>query len=176
MSPAHRMIQVYTGNGKGKTTAALGLALRAIGQGLKVHMIQFMKGNIEYGELKTARRLAPDLTITQMGRETFVDYEHPDEVDRQWAQRGMQLAWRLLEDRNLDVLILDEINVALEFKLISSEEVLKFMHEKPASLELVLTGRYAPVEIVKEADLVTEMLEIKHYYHRGVESRKGFEL
>ncbi len=170
------MVQVYTGDGKGKTTAALGLAMRAIGQGLRVHMIQFMKGNIEYGELKTAKRLAPDLTITQMGRETFVDHDNPDEIDRQWAQKGMHLAWQLLKEKTLDILILDEINVAVDFKLVSVQEVLKLIREKPVGLELVLTGRYAPVEIVKEADLVTEMLEIKHYYHRGIESRKGFEL
>ena len=171
-----RMTQVYTGNGKGKTTAALGLAMRAVGQGLKVHMIQFMKGNIDYGELKTARRLAPDLTITQMGRESFVDYENPDEEDRQWAEKGMRLAWDLLKDEALDLLILDEINVTLEFRLVSIQEVLRMMREKPTRLELVLTGRYAPVEIMKEADLVTEMLEIKHYFHQGITSRKGFEL
>ncbi len=170
-----RMVQVYTGNGKGKTTAALGLAMRAVGQGLKVHMIQFMKGNIEYGELKTARRLAPDLVITQMGRETFVDYQNPEAVDRAWARRGMDLAWKLLET-DLDLLILDEINVAVEFRLVSKEEVLDLIRRRPSEMELVLTGRYAPVDIVKEADLVTEMLEIKHYYHRGIESRKGFEL
>ncbi len=171
-----RMVQVYTGNGKGKTTAALGLAMRAVGQGLTVHMIQFMKGNIEYGELKTARRLAPDLTITQMGRETFVDRDNPDEEDRQWAVKGMKLAEELLAKEGLDVLILDEINVAVDFKLVSTEEVLSLIRRKPDRLELVLTGRYAPVEVVKAADLVTEMLEIKHYYHRGIESRRGFEL
>ena len=170
------MVQVYTGNGKGKTTAALGLAMRAIGQGLKVHMIQFMKGNIEYGELKTARRLAPDFTITQMGRETFVDHDNPDEIDREWARKGMRLARELFKKEELNVLILDEINVAIDFKLVSKEEVLALIREKPDALELILTGRYAPVEIVKEADLVTEMLEIKHYYHQGIESRKGFEL
>jgi cob(I)alamin adenosyltransferase len=170
------MVQVYTGSGKGKTTAALGLAMRAIGQGLKVHMIQFMKGNIEYGELKTARRLSPDFTITQMGRETFVDHDSPDEIDREWARKGMRLARELMNQSDLDVLILDEINVAVDFKLVTKEEVLALIHQKPAGLELILTGRYAPVEIVKEADLVTEMLEIKHYYHRGIESRKGFEL
>jgi len=171
-----RMVQVYTGNGKGKTTAALGLAMRAVGQGLTVHMIQFMKGNIEYGELKTARRLAPDLTITQMGRETFVDRDNPDEEDRQWAVKGMKLAEELLAKEGLDVLILDEINVAVDFKLVSTAEVLSLIRRKPDRLELVLTGRYAPVEVVKAADLVTEMLEIKHYYHRGIESRRGFEL
>ena len=170
------MVQVYTGAGKGKTTAALGLAVRAIGQGLKVHMIQFMKGNIDYGELKTAKRLAPDLTITQMGRETFVDREHPDEIDRQWAEKGMALAWKIVRGGACDVLILDEINVAMDFKLVTEGEVLKLIQEKPETMEMILTGRYAPVAVIKVADLVTEMLEIKHYYHEGVEARRGFEL
>jgi cob(I)alamin adenosyltransferase len=170
------MVQVYTGTGKGKTTAALGLAVRAIGQGLTVHMIQFMKGNIDYGELKTAKRLAPDLIITQMGRETFVDRGHPDEIDRQWARKGMALAWEVVRGGTCDVLILDEINVAVDFKLVTEKEVLELIQEKPETMELILTGRYAPVSIIKVADLVSEMLEIKHYYHEGVEARKGFEL
>ena len=170
------MVQVYTGTGKGKTTAALGLAVRAIGQGLKVHIIQFMKGNIDYGELKTAKRLAPDLTITQMGRETFVDREHPDEIDRQWARKGMTLAREIVHGGICDVLILDEINVAMDFKLVTERDVLELIQEKPETMELVLTGRYAPVSIIKVADLVSEMLEIKHYYHEGVKARKGFEL
>jgi len=170
------MIQVYTGNGKGKTTAALGLACRAVGHGYTVFMIQFMKGNIEYGELETARKLAPSLTIRQMGRECFVNRERPDPKDIRLAQEAMALAKTVIASGEYDIVILDEINVALDFGLINTQAVIQLMdEERPAHVELVLTGRYAPQEIMERADLVTEMVEIKHYYQRGVQSREGIE-
>jgi len=170
------MIQVYTGNGKGKTTAALGLACRAVGHGYTVFMIQFMKGNIEYGELETARKLAPSLTIKQMGRECFVSRENPDPEDIRLAQEAMALAKTVIISGEYDIVILDEINVALDFGLINTQEVIQLMdEERPAHVELILTGRYAPQEIMERADLVTEMVEIKHYYQRGVASREGIE-
>jgi cob(I)alamin adenosyltransferase len=170
------MIQVYTGNGKGKTTAALGLACRAVGHGYTVFMIQFMKGNIEYGELETARKLAPSLTIKQMGRECFVSRENPDPEDIRLAQEAMALAKTVITSGEYDIVILDEINVALDFGLINTQEVIQLMdEERPAHVELILTGRYAPQEIMERADLVTEMVEIKHYYQRGVASREGLE-
>ncbi len=170
------MIQVYTGNGKGKTTAALGLACRAVGHGYTVFMIQFMKGNIEYGELETARKLAPSLTIKQMGRECFVSRENPDPEDIRLAQEAMALAKTVITSGEYDIVILDEINVALDFGLINTQEVIQLMdEERPAHVELILTGRYAPQEIMERADLVTEMVEIKHYYQRGVASREGIE-
>jgi cob(I)alamin adenosyltransferase len=168
-------IHVYTGDGKGKTTAALGLALRALGHGLKVYMIQFMKGNIEYGEITMARKLQPHFQIRQMGRETFVDRANPDPVDIQMAREALELAKSILETQDVDILILDEINVALDFKLIDIDDVLEMIGRKPPAIELVLTGRWAPPEIVEKADLVTEMKEIAHYYRRGIESRPGID-
>lgn len=170
------MIQVYTGNGKGKTTAALGLACRAVGHGYKVFIIQFMKGNIDYGELETARKLGPSLTIKQMGRECFVNRENPDPEDIKLAHEALALAKKVILGGDYDIVVLDEVNVAIDFGLIQKEEVLKLMsEERPSHVELILTGRYAPKEIIERADLVTEMVEVKHYYHRGVQSREGIE-
>lgn len=170
------MIQVYTGNGKGKTTAALGLACRAVGHGYKVFIIQFMKGNIDYGELETAKKLAPYLTIRQMGRECFVNRENPDPEDIKLAHEALALAKKVIVGGDYDIVVLDEVNVAMDFGLIQKEEVIKLMTgERPAHVELILTGRYAPKEIIERADLVTEMAEVKHYYHRGVQSREGIE-
>ncbi len=169
------MIQVYTGNGKGKTTAALGLACRAVGHGYKVFIIQFMKGNSEYGELETAKRLAPYLTIRQMGRESFVNRENLDPEDVKLAQEAWALAREVVLRGKYDIVVLDEINVAIDFGLIRKEDVLRLMAERPSNLELILTGRYAAKEIIERADLVTEMVEKKHYYQKGIQSRKGIE-
>ncbi len=170
------LIQVYTGDGKGKTTAALGLALRATGHGLKVLVIQFMKGNILYGELEASKRLSPQLTIKQMGRETFVSRTNPDPVDIELAQKALELAREAIQSKEYDIVILDEINVAVDYGLIPLSEVLRLMESKPESVELVLTGRYAKPEILEKADLVTEMVEIKHYYQKGIQSREGIEI
>lgn len=168
------LVQVYTGEGKGKTTAALGLAMRAAGHGLKVYIIQFMKGWPYYGELKTVGG-HPQITLRQFGRPEFVDPEKPESVDREMAQEAFREARRVLVSGSYDVVILDEINVALKYELIELKEVLALMEEKPEHVELVLTGRYAPPEIIERADLVTEMREIKHPYKRGVKGRKGME-
>lgn len=166
-------VQVYTGNGKGKTTAALGLALRANGRGLKVYMIQFMKG-YQYGELESAKHL-PNLTIVQFGRAEFVSKEKPAEIDIEYAKKGLIHAKDIIKSAKYDIIILDEINVALDYKLVSLEDVLELLRIKPAHVELVLTGRYAMPEIVKAADLVTEMLDIKHPYYKGNLSREGID-
>jgi len=168
-------VQVYTGNGKGKTTAALGLALRAVGHGLRVYMIQFMKGSIDYGELNGAMRLAPELEIVQMGRECFVNKRNPSAEDVKLARLGLERAREVVSARRHDIVILDEINCALDYNLIPVEEVLDLVQSRPDGMELVLTGRRAPGVIIEAADLVTEMKEVKHYYAAGVDGRIGIE-
>ena len=171
---ARGMVHVYTGNGKGKTTAALGLALRALGWGLKVYMIQFMKGDPKYGELQAAKNL-PDFVIRQYGRPDFVDRKNPSQEDLRLAQEGLAHAQEIVAMGRYDLVILDEINVALNFKLIDLQEVLRLIDGKPQETELVLTGRYAPQQIVQAADLVTEMREVKHYFQLGRKPRNGIE-
>ena len=166
------LVQVYTGNGKGKTTAAIGLAVRACGHGFTVHMIQFMKGRINYGELETAK-LIPNFEIKQFGRPEFVSKENPDPVDIKLAQEGFEHAQKVIFSQKYDIVILDEINVAMDFNLISQDEVLTLIEERPKTVELVLTGRHCPREIVRIADYVTEMLEIKHPYSEGTLAREG---
>lgn len=168
-------IQVYTGNGKGKTTAALGLALRAAGHKLKVLMIQFLKGGEIYGELKTARKLSPYLRIIPVGRESFVHRKAPDPIDIELANKGWQLAKNAIISHKYQLVILDEINVAVKYGLIPLKELVKVLKKKPKDVELVLTGRWADAQVIDLADLVTEMKEVKHYYKKGVESRLGIE-
>jgi len=168
-------IHCYTGNGKGKTTASLGLALRAAGHKKKVMIIQFMKGNINYGELAGVEMLSPYVTLKQFGRESFVSKDNPDRVDIEFARKGLEFASEIIKSNKFDIVILDEINVALDFKLIELEKVIEIIQSKPAELELVLTGRYAPKEIIELSDLVTEMREIKHYYYKNVMGREGIE-
>jgi cob(I)alamin adenosyltransferase len=168
------LVQVYTGTGKGKTTAALGLALRAVGKGLKVYMIQFMKGDIEYGEITTAKNME-NFEIIQIGRPDFVDKSNPAEIDIKLANEALDHAREMISSDKYDIVILDEINVAVDWKLIKVDKVIELIKTKPEHVELVLTGRYAPQEIIDIADLVTEMQEIKHPYNDGVEARDGIE-
>ena len=165
-------IHVYTGNGKGKTTAALGLALRAICAGKKVFMGQFIKG-MAYSELE-AVQWVPRFTIEQFGRDCFIR-QAPTADDLQIAAEGLARSQAVLFSGEYDVVILDEINVALYYHLFPEKDVLRLMAEKPSGVELILTGRYAPDSIISKADLVTEMREIKHYYTKGVPARKGIE-
>ena len=168
------MIQIYTGNGKGKTTAALGMALRSVGHGKRVIMIQFMKGQIKYGELKAARILKK-LIIEQYGRKEFVDRDRPAAIDRELAQRGLARAWQVLKNRQYSIIILDEINVAVDYGLVPAAEVIRLMRKTPKGIELVLTGRYMPPEFVRYADLVSEIVEVKHHFSGGVQARRGIE-
>ena len=170
------LLHVYTGDGKGKTTAALGLALRALGHGWKVYVLQFLKGNIEYGELQAARHLAPDFVIEQGGRETFVDPKNPDPVDRDLARRALGRAREVLAGGEYDLVVLDEIFVAQRFGLVSVEEVLDLLRARAEHVEVVLTGRWAHERFIEVADLVTEMRLVKHYYDdQGIEAREGVE-
>jgi len=168
------IVQVYTGNGKGKSTAAFGLALRAIGRGLKVYIIQFIKGGFDYGELYIVDKL-PNLTLKAFGRGKFVTEKPPEKVDVQFAEEALTLAEKIVKSGEYDIVILDEVNVALNLKLIETGRVVELIKAKPKHVELVLTGRYAPNEIIELADLVTEMREVKHPYNKGFEARKGIE-
>jgi cob(I)alamin adenosyltransferase len=166
-------VQLYTGDGKGKTTASLGAALRAAGHGKRVLVIQFMKGRL-YGELAAVKAIE-GFTIEQYGRDEFVDPKNPEQIDIELAGEGWKRAVEASRDEDLDLLVLDEINVAVSFGLIELERVLEFVRNRPARLELILTGRYAPEELIELADTVTEMKEIKHHYRNGIEARKGVE-
>lgn len=172
------LIQVYTGDGKGKTTASMGLAFRSCGHGFKVCMIQFMKDNTEYGEFKASQYL-PGFKIIQVGRNDFVNLENPEEIDRKLAAEGWELAKKIILSGEYDVVILDEINVAMACKLLETGDVVKFLTEDCKTVEkrpeIILTGRYAPPEIIEIAHLVTEMKEICHNYAGGAEARQGIE-
>ena len=168
------MIHVYTGNGKGKTTAALGQAMRAAGHGLKVIMIQFMKGDVKYGELEAAKKL-PNFTIEQYGRPDFVNPENPDAEDIRLAEKALARANDVISSQEFDIVILDEINVAVNYGLIESSKVISLFERKPENLVLILTGRYMPTEFANHADLITECREVKHYFNKGVSARKGLE-
>ena len=168
------LVQVYTGNGKGKTSAAFGLALRAIGRGLKVYIIQFIKGGFDYGELYIIDKL-PNLKLKAFGQGKFVTQFPPSKKDVEIAKEALELAKKIVKSGEYDVVILDEINVAMSLRLIKTEEVVNMIKEKPKNVELVLTGRYAPKEIIDIADLVTEMKEIKHPFQKGIPPRRGIE-
>jgi cob(I)alamin adenosyltransferase len=168
------LVQVYTGNGKGKTSAAFGVALRAVGRGLKVYVIQFIKGGFDYGETYVVDKL-PNLRLKAFGRGKFVTARPPEKEDIRLAEEALVLATNIIESGEYDVVILDEVNVALSLRLLDLEKVVKLVGSKPPDIELVLTGRNAPQEIIEIADLVTEMKEVKHPYNKGFEARKGIE-
>ncbi len=168
-------LQVYTGNGKGKTTAALGLALRAVGRGLKVCFFQFIKGAGPYGEQLAAERLAPLFTIIQTGKPGWVNTKDITE-DRKLAQEAFQQAMKILSSGDYDLVVLDELNGAVGFGLVDIEQVMELIDLRPENTELVITGRNAHEKLLEAADLVTEMRDIKHYYKAGVPAREGIEM
>jgi len=165
-------IHLYTGNGKGKTTAAIGLAVRASGAGKKVYIAQFVKG-MHYGELDALKKL-PSIKLAQYGLDCFI-VNRPTPKDIDAARKGLEEVSRVIAGNQFNVVILDEICIALYYKLFTTEEVLSVIRNKPVEMEIVMTGRYAPQELIAAADLVTEMNEIKHYYQQGIEARKGIE-
>jgi cob(I)alamin adenosyltransferase len=166
-------VQVYTGDGKGKTSAALGLALRASGHGMRTYIGQFMKGQ-HYGELE-ALRDHPLITIEQYGDVRCIRREEvtPEHVSQ--AHRGLERAREAMLSSRYDIVVLDEVSVAIWFGLLTVAEVLAFLDQRPNHVEMILTGRRAPQELIERADLVTEMQEVKHYYRQGVVARKGIE-
>ena len=174
MFGAKGTVQVYTGDGKGKTTAALGLALRAWGHGARVLVVQFMKGRINYGELDAAGRL-DGFDVEQYGRETFVDRDEPAAEDVALAREALARARQVVAENAYDLVILDEVNVAADYGLVAVKDVLDLISRKAPEMELVLTGRDAPAEFAAAADLVSEVKDIKHHYRAGVAARKGIE-
>jgi len=167
-------IHLYTGNGEGKSITAFGLALRAVGHGYKVIIVQFMKGRKDIGEYKIKDRLTPNYVIRQFGREEFIDLRSPEPVDYVLARRAINFAKKVINEKPR-LLILDEINLAVSIGLVHLDEVLDLLSSIPESTTVVLTGRNAPKELIDVADLVTEMREIKHPWKRGVQARKGIE-
>jgi len=168
-------VQVYTGNGKGKTTAALGLAFRAMGCGLKTYVGQFMKGQ-KYSELDAACKVPDFITIEQFGKDTFVHVKYPPlPEDIALVQKGLEKVKQAIASHKYNIVVLDEITTAFHFNLVSIDDMLSLIKNKPDGLELIFTGRYAPKELIEAADLVTEMTEIKHYYQKNVPARQGIE-
>ncbi len=166
------MVQVYTGNGKGKTTAAIGLAIRALGAGKKVFIAQFVKG-MRYSELNMLEKL-DGIVVRQYGRDCFI-VKKPQQDDIALARTGLDETAAVLKEGNYDLVILDEACIALYYALFSLEELLAAINGRAPHVEVVITGRYAPGGLLEVADLVTEMREVKHYYHKGVHAREGIE-
>jgi cob(I)alamin adenosyltransferase len=166
-------IHIYTGDGKGKTTAALGLAIRAAGAGLQVFLAQFIKGK-QYSELNSLKRLSDLITVEQFGLPRFINGK-PSVPDLEAARYGLEMLKSSMLSGKFDVIIVDEANVAVTYGLLSKQDLLDLMAMKPESLELVITGRGALPEIIDKADLVTEMKAVKHYYNNGVNARVGIE-
>ncbi len=166
-------IQIYTGNGKGKTTAAIGLSVRAVGAGKKVFFAQFVKGRI-YSEVKAIQSLLPSITMKQYGLEFFIN-KNPTQADIDKAREGFSEVSEVIASGQYDMVVLDEANIAIYYHLFTVEELIGVLKKKPDETEIIITGRYAPLELIEFADLVTEMQEIKHYYSQSVEARVGIE-
>ena len=167
------LIMVFTGDGKGKTTAAVGQAVRALGHGYRVYMIHFMKGR-DYGEFLATEHM-PNLTVVRAGRDCFVCRDNPDPVDVELAGEGFAQAEKAILSGDYDMVVLDEINVAVDYGLIAEEDLLNLLKKKPDGVSVILTGRSASAELVKMADMVSEVLAIKHHYDKGAEGCKGIE-
>ena len=175
----HGYIQVYTGNGKGKTTASLGLAMRALGRGWRVLIVMFTKGGNDYGELISFSQLCPDLKdnvkIIQAGLDRIIYSQNINESDKNTIQKGWQEAKQAIKNDDYQLIILDEANIAIDLNCISLEDMLETLKNKPEDMEIVLTGRNAKPEIIELADLVSEINPVKHYWNQGIKARKGIE-
>ena len=168
------MVQIFTGNGKGKTSAALGAVIRALGHGLKVFIVFFMKGKYPYGEFSTLSKL-PNVNVASFGLRCLTDRANinPEEIEQ--AKLAMSAAREAMLSGNYNLVVLDEVNVAVNYKLIELDEVVRLIGDKPRNVELILTGRYADAKLIELADLVTEMVKLKHPYDKGIKARKGIE-
>ena len=168
---------VYTGKGKGKTTAALGIALRAVGYGKKICMIQFIKGSWHYGEMDSSKRLEPEFEMVAVGKGFvgIIDDKTPKAEHEKIANEAIKISIEKIQSGKYDIVILDEINYAINLNLVKIEDVLNLIKSKPSGIDLVLTGNYAKDEIIELADLVTEMKEIKHPFQRGIKAKKGID-
>lgn len=167
--------QIYTGNGKGKTTAAIGQAVRAAGSGLRSYFLMLMK-EFPYNEVSALSTLKDFIVIEQVGKDDYVyrkELPPKEEIDK--AKNALEIAMNKMLSGDFDIIILDEVLVATYFGLITVSEILPFINEKPFNVELILTGRYCPKELIEKADLVTEMKEVKHYYEKGILARRGIE-
>lgn len=175
----HGYIQVYTGNGKGKTTASLGLAMRALGRCWKVLIIMFTKGGDDYGELNSFRNLSPEisqnLTIIQAGLDRIVYEKNKNENDEAEIKKGWEIAKKAIQNDEYNLIILDEANIAIDLGLIDLDDVIEVLKNKPEDMEIVLTGRNANPKIIELAHLVSEITPIKHYWDTGISARKGIE-
>jgi cob(I)alamin adenosyltransferase len=168
------LVEIFTGEGKGKTSAALGATIRALGHGLRVYIVFFMKGDFPYGEYKILCQL-PNCTVERFGFREFVDPDNVKPEEKKEAKKALEAARKAMLSQKYDVVILDEVNVAAAWKLIKVDDVVKLVHDKPEKVELILTGRYADQKLIGLADLVTDMVKIKHPYDKGILSRKGIE-
>ena len=168
------LVQVFTGNGKGKTSAALGSIVRATGHGLKVFVVFFMKGKYPYGEFSSLPKL-PNVEVTSFGLRCLIGDREVDPEEVRQAELALETAREAMLSGKYDLVVLDEVNIAVYFKLIPVSDVVKLIEEKPPQVELILTGRYAEDAVTERADLVTEMTKVKHPYDKGVKARKGIE-
>ncbi|MBI2910463.1 MAG: cob(I)yrinic acid a,c-diamide adenosyltransferase [Chloroflexi bacterium] len=171
---ASGLVQLYTGSGKGKTTAATGCVVRAAGHGLRVHIVYFMKGDTRYGEQSVLAGL-PNVSFERFGSLDFVDPQNVKEEEKRQARDALEAARRAIFSGQYDIVVLDEVNVAVGWKLLDLQEVVNLVETKPGNVDLILTGRYADPKLIELADLVTEMVEIKHHYRKGIQARAGVE-
>ncbi len=175
----HGYIQVYTGDGKGKTTASLGLAMRALGRCWKVLIIMFTKGGNDYGELNSFRELSPEISnnlkIVQAGLDRIVYRKNQNEEDAKEIKKGWELAKKVIQNHECQLLILDEINIAIDLGILDEDEVINVLKNKPDEMEIVLTGRNAHPKIIEIAHLVSKIEPVKHYWDKGIAARKGIE-
>ena len=171
------LVIVYTGKGKGKTTAALGIALRAVGYKKKICMIQFIKGSWHYGEMYSSKKLEPEFEMIAVGKGFvgIMDDKSPKEDHKETAKEAIRISKEKIQSGEYDIVILDEINYAINLELISIKEVMELIKSKPSEIDLVLTGNYAKKEIIEISDLVTEMKEIKHPFQLGIKAKKGID-